>query len=425
LQVHALEICCLVVLARRAEAGVAAAFPEDGLLDTILEVLAFIDDDGDRTRLRATTVLRHLREQHLLTRIDGAGMTRTGRYALSRLGAAIAEFFGRDERLDTESLTVLTRSLRTQLEAARENAASAGSAEAWRLGVVGPLSVTASELVAGIERRQRGLDAAQSRIRERIALLLRDDWFRAIEACELLLDETASTLAELNAVLLRETADLHGILQDLGDAARDAGRHGVGALAAADRLSDELDRVAAWGASRQRAWSDYYQYVQRFVRDVVRLDPGRALSQRLRDHMRAFLDRPYHFTVAVSQPVPSLRPAELRAVRPAVSRAAEDVESPVTTVVDADGGPDLETRVRALLGGKPPSLSTVLSELVERLPEADRYRDVGRLTAIVAALARLAPDHTAEREWRPVGGDIEVEDWTLAWERERRTRRKK
>jgi chromosome partition protein MukF len=424
LQVQTIGICHLVTLKRRAEASGVTAFTEDELIDTLLEVQAFVEPDGDESRLRATTALRHLREQRLITRIDGGGITRSGRFALSRLGAAIADFYGQDERLDAESLTVLTRSLRTQLQTARENASGAMSSEAWRLGVTAPLGVTARDLVAGIERRQRGLDAAQERIRERIAHLLRDDWFRAIETCELLLDETANTLSELNTVLLRETTELHGILQDIEQLARDARPVVQDAVVAVQHLADEVDRVSHWGASRQRAWSDYYQYVQRFLRDVVRLDPGRALSQRLRDHMRAWLDHPYRFTVAVSLPVPTPRPLELPNERPPITRPVSDIEVPIDTVELGSDGVDLEARVQELLKLKPASLAAVLQAVVAQLPDDERYRDVGRLTALVAEHARLSPDpYEAERPWVEVGARIEVEDWGLAWERARGRRK--
>ena len=52
------------------------------------------------------------------------------------------------------------------------------------------------------------------------------------------------------------------------------------AEAVAHRLMDQIDRSVAWGTARQRAWSEYYQYVHRYLRDVVRLDPTRALTQR-------------------------------------------------------------------------------------------------------------------------------------------------
>lgn len=48
-------------------------------------------------------------------------------------------------------------------------------------------------------------------------------------------------------------------------------------------LTSACTVIVAWGNQRLAGWSDYYQYVQRFLRSVVRLDPSRAISERLRD----------------------------------------------------------------------------------------------------------------------------------------------
>src|SRR6185312_7872721 len=110
--------------------------------------------------------------------------------------------------------------------------------------------------------------------------LLEADWFGAIERCQGLLESTSATLQELNEVLLRDSSLLLALLQDIEELAVQA--QDADAETAAHRLIDHVDRIAAWGAARQRAWSEYFQYVHRYLRDVVRLDPTRALTQRLR-----------------------------------------------------------------------------------------------------------------------------------------------
>ena len=69
---------------------------------------------------------------------------------------------------------------------------------------MGPLRVTVADLVAGIERRQRGLDAQQEEVQAEIAKLLSADWWSAVDRCQSLLDATTSTLRELNEILLRD-----------------------------------------------------------------------------------------------------------------------------------------------------------------------------------------------------------------------------
>ena len=106
----------------------------------------------------------------------------------------------------------------------------------------------------------------------------------------------AGTLQELNEVLLRDSSHIQALLQEIQQAA--ATVDATEAEEAAQRVGEQVDRMAAWGASRQQAWSGYYQYVHRFLRDVVRLDPDRALSQRLLDQVRGWPSRPFAMIVA-------------------------------------------------------------------------------------------------------------------------------
>ena len=65
----------------------------------------------------------------MLARVDGAGIVRAGEYALTRLAAAVVEYFLADEALTRESLTLLTGTLRAQLA---EVLAAAKKADAGR-----------------------------------------------------------------------------------------------------------------------------------------------------------------------------------------------------------------------------------------------------------------------------------------------------
>jgi chromosome partition protein MukF len=76
------------------------------------------------------------------------------------------------------------------------------------------------------------------------------------------------------------------LLQEVQDLAEAAGM--PEAQEACQRVIEHVDGIANWGDARQRTWSEYYQYVHRYLRDVVRLDPDRALSQRVRDQLAAW-----------------------------------------------------------------------------------------------------------------------------------------
>ena len=209
------HLCYLIVLRVRAERDNLASLSEDDLVDLYLQVCELIEPDAVNPRKRATHAIQHLRDNRMIRRVDGAGLVRAGEYTLTRLATAIVDFFIEDETLTRESLVVLTRALTSQLGEVLAGARTATTGEQWRGAVVEPLRVTVSDLVSGIERRQRGMDAQQEEVRERIGALLERDWFSAVDQCEGLLGDTSSTLRELGEILLRDTAQLQAMLQEI------------------------------------------------------------------------------------------------------------------------------------------------------------------------------------------------------------------
>lgn len=440
LQLTPVDLCFVVALRARADQSATTAFEEEALVDVFAQVLTLVEPGSESPRLRATSAIRRLREQRLLTRIDGAGLVRAGEFALTRLADALAEFFLAEETLTRESLAILTQTLTVQLTEIK-TAAGKGrlTPDQWRQKVVQPLRITAGDLLGGIERRQRGLDLSQEHVRGKIAALLREDWFSAIEACENLLEETAATLRELNDILLKDTATLQSLLQDIGEAAIQAGApEEIGVTRATLTLGEQVDRVAAWGASRQRAWSDYYRYVQRFLRDVVRLDPSRALSQRLRDQLRTYLPEPaadprptggtFTFVCAEAEPLPLLRVPDMRAERPAVTRPIMEHDRPLEEVVPDATPLEIDKKTRELLAKRPSGLAEVVREVVALLPTEERYRSVGRVAAICAADTRLHRAH--ERPWveaEHIGErhSLLIEEWRFDWDKPLKKRKEK
>src|SRR5690606_12366778 len=197
LDLKTLDLCFLAGLYLRADRASLATCEEDVLIDMVEQVSDVVDPGAERPRKRATHAIQRLRDQRMLARVDGAGLVRSGEYALTRLAVAVVEFFLADEALTRESLTLLTRTLLSQLAEIKGAAARAGDPATWSAQVVAPLRVTVGDLVSGIERRQRGLDTAQEQVKETVAGLLQADWFGAVDEAQEVLDTTASTLDEL------------------------------------------------------------------------------------------------------------------------------------------------------------------------------------------------------------------------------------
>jgi len=223
LDLGTLDLAFLVALYVRGEGAGLTAFSEAQLEDGFVQACAVVQPEADQLRRRATLAIQRLRDQRLLARVDGQGVVRTGEFALSRLATGIVQFFLEEDVLTRETLGVLTHGLRLALGGVLEAARGAREPAAWQDRVVGPLQVTITELIAGIERRQRGLDLQQEDFQAEIRRVLEADWFAAIDRCQDLLESTSATLRELNEVLLRDTAVLLGLLHDIEELAIAAG----------------------------------------------------------------------------------------------------------------------------------------------------------------------------------------------------------
>jgi len=414
LDLSPLDLSFLVALQQRAQDQTLAAFAEPQLLDTFASVCALVAPETEQVGARATHCLRRLREQRLLVRVDGAGISRAGEYALSRLGTSIAEFFVEEEALSPDNLQLLARSLLASLSEVRERAQRAKRPQDWQSAVIGPLRITAGDLILGIERRQRGLDIRQEEFQREISRWLETDWFGAIDRCRELLDGTAATLRQLHELLLRYTHQFQEVLQDILELACTAEQ--TVAEGVVHRVMGQVDRIAAWGAARHVAWSEYYDHVHRYLRDVVRLDPERALTQRLREQLSGHGGKSFSLSVADAPPLRVLRsvvppPPPVPVRRPRGERKAPLEQVPPAEVVDPLG-----QRVRELLcngaGSGGVELSTLTAQATLDLPPEQQFASAGKVAEIAARLS--TPQLARQRPWVAVREGLVIEDWQLA-----------
>lgn len=401
------QICVLVAMRIVSRDEVLAELDEDRLSDLYVRMVEAVEGGSRLPRKKATHGLELLRRQSLLSRVDGAGLVRAGAYALTRLGAAIADYWLEDESLTRQSLVVLTTALRSNLGEVLSAAEVAATDEAWE-AIRQQLRVNVASLVEGIDRRRRGLDEQQAQVQSRVSELLAENWYGAVEICEHLLDETTETLGELKDVLLGETGDLLNLLADIEALAGDA--HADGAADAAREAQLKVDGIAAWGRARHEAWSEYFGAVQRFIREHVRMDPDRALSQRLQEAIAAWPDEPWYLDVAAPEPYLHLREQEVQRPRVTVREVARERERDPKIIDSRDFEADLAGRVADWLRRHP---TTTLSDaLAALLPEQQRFRTAGRITRHLAVLGLV--DSELERSWAHIDSELEVEQWTIA-----------
>jgi len=410
LELGTLDLCFLAALHLRAEGAALSAFSEEKLTETFEQTCQLVEPRADNLKRRATHTIQRLRDQKLLARVDGAGVLRAGEFALTRLAASIIESYLADESLTRENLTQLTRSLRVSLAEILTRAAEAKEPADWRSTVEAPLRVSVSDLVSGIERRQRSLDLEQQAFQSRIAKLLESDWFGAVDQCLELLESTSRTLTELNEILLRDAHELSSLLQDIQEITVNA--QAEGAEAAVERVMEQVDRIRAWGAARQRAWSEYYQYVHRYLCDVVRLDPSRALIQRLREQLSQHTSRPFALAVAAAPAPRLLREIEpFKDDKPKVSRPRAERERPPTDHDAVDQHALVEELVQGALSRGSLGLCEVTQQVNAQTPDELQFVTAGRVAQVVARLARTTVDR--DRPWVNVNDELVIEEWRL------------
>src|SRR5260370_11354461 len=142
LDLKTVDLCFLAGLYLRADKAALASFEEDVLVDMFEQVCDLVEPGAENPRKRATHAIQRLREQRMLARVDGAGIVRAGEYALTRLAAAVGEYFLADQALTRDGLNLLTGTLRAQLADGLAAAKKVDGEEGWRGNVVGPLRVT-------------------------------------------------------------------------------------------------------------------------------------------------------------------------------------------------------------------------------------------------------------------------------------------
>jgi chromosome partition protein MukF len=148
------------------------------------------------------------------------------------------------------------------------------------------------------------------------------------------------------------------------------------------------------------------------LRDVVRLDPDRALSQRLRDQVAAWTSRPFHLLVAHGQSIRLLRQFEARVERPTVTRPRADREA-APEWVDAESLlADIDALVITAIQGGAKTLAEVTSKILPALPDSARYAAAGRVAEAVARLKTVCVSR--ERPWMRVSESLEIEDWRIS-----------
>lgn len=382
---------------------------EGTLKDIYSRINTLIFGDESTVDRRARNAIARLREQALISRVGGLD---GNPYVLAPLGMAIAQHWEKTDRYTKQSLVIYTSQLRVLLENIRKDAEAGGNDEYWQNTVSIPLQEIIVEIINCIRHRQDGMTRVQEEIKGEITSKLRGDWFEAIEACEEMVKKTGEAITELHTLLSQETDNLLSIIEDISELAQIARKHEE--LEAAESVQNQLEAVREWANVSLEDWSKYYINVHNFIRVMVRTDPNREASHRLREAISSHNDLPWIFKVTQPESCWQLREGEFKKLEPAieitgnVARAEISLSQPVdTSVMDA-----VICRVeRELNENGISSIQPILLDIADKVSFPDLYQISGELVEIMARRGKPHPFNGIP--WIDVVGSAQVQNLTV------------
>lgn len=265
---------------------------EGELIDAFRIVSDMFDQSQETLAFRANNAINELVRQRLVTRFtsemnDGASI-----YRLSPLALSITDYYARHREYSSLKLSIQLAMVADEINKAGEAAQEGGDEKHWRQQVYAVLKYSVAEIFDRIDLNQRTMDEQQQQVKQDIAELLNQDWRAAITSCESLLNETSSTLRELQDTLQAAGDQLQTQLLVIQEEIQ-----GNPDLDFVDGmifiLQAKLDRIINWGQQAIDLWIGYDRHVHKFIRTAIDMDKNRAFSQRLRQSVTDYFDDPW------------------------------------------------------------------------------------------------------------------------------------
>ncbi|MDO6707356.1 chromosome partition protein MukF [Photobacterium sp. 1_MG-2023] len=379
---------------------------EGELVDAFKIVSDLFEQSKDTLVFRANNAINELVRQRLISRFTSELTEGASIYRLSPLALGIADYYSRHREFSSMKLSIQLAMVADELNKAAVAAHEGGDEQHWKLHVYAVLKYSVAEIFDRIDLNQRTMDEQQQQVKQDIAELLNQDWRAAITNCESLLNETSSTLRELQDTLQAAGDQLQTQLLSIQEA---VGSESELALDYIDgmvySLQAKLDRIVNWGQQAIDLWIGYDRHVHKFIRTAIDMDKNRAFSQRLRQSVAEFFDAPWQLTYADAERLLDMRDEELVLRDDEVTGMVPDnVEFEELSVVNDQ----LSEQIAAMLDshksqGAAIQLGTLMRDYLAQHPHAQHF-DLARM--IVDQAVRLGyseSDFTAiQPDWEMI-----------------------
>ncbi|MDE4012346.1 chromosome partition protein MukF [Glaesserella parasuis] len=364
---------------------------------------AFEQSEATQTQ-RANNAINDLVKQRFLNRFSSEFTEGLAIYRLTPLGVGVSEYYIRQREFSTLRLSIQLSIGADEIQRPSNAAEERGDERFWRNQVFAPLKFSVAEIFDSIDLSQRMMDENQQQIRERIAMLLSQNWHEAIATCQQLLDETSGNLRELQDVLNASGDKLQSQLLRIQSCL--IGRDDLDFVdQLIVNLQNKLDRIISWGQQAIDLWIGYDRHVHKFIRTAIDMDKNRVFGQRLRQSIQDYFESPWQLYIAKAEPLQDLRDddTELNEAE-AVGELPTELEYESLTQVQEQIIATMQAHLAPFREqGKPIDLGAILREQLAMYP-LSRHFDVARIIVDQAVKLGMASQDSQAiyPEWQSI-----------------------
>ncbi|MCT8564156.1 chromosome partition protein MukF [Glaesserella parasuis] len=364
---------------------------------------AFEQSEATQTQ-RANNAINDLVKQRFLNRFSSEFTEGLAIYRLTPLGVGVSEYYIRQREFSTLRLSIQLSIVADEIQRASNAAEAGGDERFWRNQVFAPLKFSVAEIFDSIDLSQRMMDENQQQIRERIAMLLSQNWHEAIATCQQLLDETSGNLRELQDVLNASGDKLQSQLLRIQSCL--IGRDDLDFVdQLIVNLQNKLDRIISWGQQAIDLWIGYDRHVHKFIRTAIDMDKNRVFGQRLRQSIQDYFESPWQLYIAKAEPLLDLRDDETELNEAeAVGELPTELEYESLTQVQEQIIATMQAHLAPFREqGKPIDLGAILREQLAMYP-LSRHFDVARIIVDQAVKLGMASQDSQAiyPEWQSI-----------------------
>lgn len=378
---------------------------EGELIDAFREVCKGFEQTTESLSVRANNAINDMVRQKIFNRFTSEIVEGNAIYRLTSLGIGISDYYIRQREFSTLRLSMQLSIVAGELQRSAEAAEEGGDEFYWHRFVFAPLKYSVAEIFDSIDLTQRVMDEQQNGIKEDIAALLNQDWQAAIANCEQLLSETSGTLRELQDTLEAAGDKLQANLLRIQEANMNAPEFSDRVDRLVYDLQNKLDRIISWGQQSIDLWIGYDRHVHKFIRTAIDMDKNRIFSQRLRQSVQQYLDRPWALTYANADRLFDMRDEEL-------SLNDEEVMGELPPELEFEEFSEVNDRLAELMESElafykqqqqPLDVARVVEEYLKQYPQK-RHFDVTRIIIDQAVKLGIAEADLAglPSEWQAI-----------------------